>query len=283
MAMNLDEMYEGMMKHAESADSPRLCTERDDPNNRNRLSYWFPKIPSGIRVPETCIINYADFWPENDKTPETNDLINLLDGIIPPEFHRFCASVISLGNKVGWPFFLRTDYMSGKHFWEDTCYIKDGISNIANHIKTLVDISASADILGFPTDIWVVRKMIPTVSGFRASWGKMGTGMPIVKERRYFVQDAQVVCHHPYWPREAIDNCKYVSVCRWEESFDRMNKETHEEIDLLSGFSSKVGEAIGGNWSVDWLWSEQKGQWFLIDMAEARSSYHWPGCDKEMK
>ena len=59
-----------------------------------------------------------------------------------------------------------------------------------------------------------------------------------------------------------------------------MNYESDGEVALLSELSSSVGAAIGGAWSVDWLWSELKGLWFLIDMAEADLSYHWPGCSK---
>ncbi len=262
---------DAMKRHADSGNSPRCDTKRDNPNNRNRLSYWFPLIPSGIRVPRTLIMKYTNLGSRESR--DANDLINLLDGKIPPGFNNFCAMVMDAGNKVGWPFFLRTDYMSGKHCWKDTCYVQDPTCNISKHIVSLVETSALADILGFPTDVWVVREMIPTTPAFTAFWGDM----PIVKERRYFVQDDKVVCHHPYWPPDAFENCR-ISRDNWRHRLDIMNTETHDEIELLSGLSSKVGEAIGGAWSIDWLWSEQKAQWFLTDMAEAKSSYHWSGC-----
>jgi len=130
-------------------------------------------------------------------------------------------------------------------------------------------------MLGFPTDCWIARAMIPTIAAFTAFRGNM----PIVKERRYFVQDAKVVCHHPYWPPSVFDDAR-VSIGGWRKRLDAMNIEDKDEIGLLSQLSSKVGAEIPGAWSIDWLWSEQKSQWFLTDMAEAKLSYHWPGCSK---
>lgn len=130
------------------------------------------------------------------------------------------------------------------------------------------------EIKGLPTDCWIAREIIPTTSSFVAFHGNM----PIVKERRYFVRDDQVVCHHPYWPEEAFKK-RQVSTYDWRKCLDEMNIESQDEVDLLSELSVKVGKKIGGFWSIDWLWSEPRQAWFLTDMAEAEVSYHWPGCE----
>ncbi|MCK5613414.1 hypothetical protein KAR91_66705, partial [Candidatus Pacearchaeota archaeon] len=84
---------------------------------------------------------------------------------------------------------------------------------------------------------------------------------------------------HPYWPMQAfLIGDTYCEFPNWEKLLDEMNVESDSEITLLSGLSSKVGAAIGGSWSIDWLWSEQEGKWYLTDMAEADVSYHWPKC-----
>lgn len=238
--------------------------------NRNRLSWWFPRIPLRIAAPETRLVMYEG----------RDSLVALLDGKVPDGFYKLRTGLIEMGDTLGWPIFLRTDYLSGKHDWKDTCYVA-GRDDISQHIELLVEHSFMADMETFPTDIWVVRKMIPTSPAFMAFPGQM----PIVKERRYFVQDGKVVCHHPYWPEDVFNDQQYKmfrkprTSCRdWRERLSEMNEETRHEIRLLSKLSSIVGTAIGGEWSIDWLWSESYGQWYLIDMAEAKDSYHWSGC-----
>lgn len=239
--------------------------------NKNRLSWWFPRIPSDILVPKTEFIR----WPFHlNKPSDEEDLINLLEGKIPKDFALLWERISQAGDRVGWPMFLRTDYLSDKHHWKDTCYVPSP-GDIPSHIVRLVEKSALADMWGFPTDCWIVRKLIPTTPIFTAFRGDM----PITKERRYFVQDDKVLCHHPYWPMEAFLLGDLACVVpKWSELLDDMNVEDADEISLLSKLSSKVGAAIGGAWSIDWLWSEQERQWYLIDMAEANVSYHWPGC-----
>ena len=248
---------------------------RKDPDNRNRLSWWFPRIPPDILVPKTVIIPYES-WGQNDE--DDCDLVGLLDGqTSPPGFDSLCNTVILSGCALGWPMFLRTDFLSGKHSWKDTCCISLA-KDVPRSITKLVEFSCEADMWGFPTDCWIARKMIPTTPAFKAFRGNM----PIVKERRYFVQDDKVVCHHPYWPEEAFGNVR-VSVDGWKEHLQCMNRESDHEIDLLSRRSSRVGAAIGGSWSIDWLWSEPECRWYLTDMAEADKSYHWSECPIEAK
>lgn len=232
--------------------------DRRSPNNRNRLSWWFPKIPKDILVPKTVIIPYE---------------AQSFDGEWK-NISELCQLITNAGDLLGWPLFLRTDYLSDKHNWKNTCYVPKQES-VFDNICALDEMSMMADIHGFPQDMWIARKMIPTTPAFYAFHGEM----PIVKERRYFVQDDKVVCHHPYWPTQAFLMgdlaCEYP---RWEKLLDEMNVESDSEITLLSGLSSRVGAAIGGSWSIDWLWSEPEGKWYLTDMAEADVSYHWPEC-----
>jgi hypothetical protein len=255
MDMDMDKLTEAM-KHEITIDKDRRSL-----NNRTRLSWWFPRLPNTVVVPQTVIIPYAG-----------NNLLHLFDGEIPTGFVALCVEIEKAGNKLGWPLFLRTDFLSGKHNWKNSCHVPNKRC-IAKRVTHLVEESAMADIMGFPTDYWIARKFIPTKAAFSAFRGKM----PIVKERRYFVQDARVVCHHPYWPAEAFISCK---VPGWEELLAEMSVETEGEVELLSGFSSEVGAVIGGEWSIDWLWSEDECKWYLIDMAEADVSYHWEGCNK---
>jgi len=235
---------------------------RGDLTNRNRLSWWFPKIPDDIPTPKTEIIYH-----------DGEDLLHLMDHKIPGGFRKLCHRVIGAGDKLGWPLFLRTDFLSGKHGWKETCCIQSP-DKVILHIIALVQESALADIVGFPMDYWIAREMIPTKPAFYAFHGNM----PIVKERRYFVYNDQVMCHHPYWPIEAFEHRMNDISSNWRCLLDEMNVEDDDEIYLLSELSSRVGRAIGGDWSIDWLWSEPLQKWFLTDMASAIESYHWMNC-----
>lgn len=237
---------------------------RGHPENRTRLSWWFPKLPDDIHTPPTTIIPYTGL-----------DLIFMLDGEVShPDFSSLRLAIENAGDDFGWPLFLRTDYLSGKHSWKDTCHVP-GPECVEKRVISLVEESAMADMMGFPTDCWIARKFIPTRPAFHAFGGEM----PIVKERRYFVQDAQVVCHHPYWPMEAFLSRDLASkVPNWKELLAEMNVEDVAEVSFLSELSSRVGVEIGGAWSIDWLWSEEEGMWYLTDMAAADQSYHWPDC-----
>ncbi len=230
--------------------------------NRNRMSWWLPRVPMRIAIPVTRFVGYSG----------RDSLVDLLDGKVPDGFYKLRTGLTEMGDELGWPIFLRTDYLSGKHSWKNTCYVS-GREDVSKHIGALIEHSLMADMETFPVDIWVARKMIPTSPAFIYVPGQM----PIVKERRYFVQDGKVVCHHPYWP-EDVFNDQCTSRSDWRERLDVINEEPRHEVRLLSKLSSIVATAIGGQWSIDWLWSESEGKWYLIDMAEAKHSYHWPGC-----
>jgi len=233
---------------------------RLDKENRNRLSWWFPRLPGHILTPRTAILPYSG-----------QNLLGIFDGeVIGSDFNILCDDIIQTGNLLGWPLFLRTDYLSGKHSWKDTCFVNDAAC-VPQHVIKLVESSAVADMCGFPADCWAVRQLLKTEPVFFAFHGDM----PITKERRYFVEDGKVICHHPYWPCEAFNNSK-VSKDNWVKCLNEMNYEDCSEVDLLTVLSEDIGKAIGGSWSIDWLFSN--GYWYMIDMAEANKSYHWSGC-----
>lgn len=109
------------------------------------------------------------------------------------------------------------------------------------------------------------------------AWGFTAfRGLPIGMERRYFVKDGQVLCHHPYWPEDAIRN---PSVDNWQDILKDLNTEGEEEIKLLTSYAEKISRAIEGYWSVDFCKDKSNSWWWLIDMAEAKESWH-PQCDR---
>ncbi len=121
-----------------------------------------------------------------------------------------------------------------------------------------------------PWRTWALREYLP-IKPFGSCPGY--EGMPLCREFRFFVEDGEVKCWHPYWPTESLERGgvemsedKYREMCRLDDPAE------------LLQIASKAGEACGGAWSVDLL--ETKRGWFLTDMAEAGSSYHWRECER---
>jgi hypothetical protein len=151
---------------------------------------------------------------------------------------------------LGTPFFLRTDLTSGKHHWEDACFVADP-SKLGRHICQIAEYSEMAGFPGLRWDTWVLREMLPTIPiGDCPNYGNM----PICKEFRFFVDGASVDCFHPYWPRHALvsgggelNDADYAALC-----------DPGDDIDDLRDLASRAGAAVGGRWSVDLLETERR-------------------------
>jgi len=226
-------------------------SNRDDHTN---LAYWFPLlVDAGIPVPRTILVDGP------------SDMTSLLDGHAPAGYAVFLAALGDAADTLGYPAFLRTGLTSGKHEWAKTCFLPSR-ADLAIHVWSICEYSAMADFLGLPASVWAVREMLPTAPAFTAFHG-----FPVTRERRYFVKDGVTTFHHPYWPPHSILN---PSVSDWEERLAILNHETPEEIAELTTLAERVGRAIPGYWSVDFLWTTTRG-WVCIDMAEGDRSFRW--------
>lgn len=225
------------------------------------LSYWFPKIEAGgLPVPRTRIIRMPEAaQKELRATFDGNDAGN---AALAPFYAEIASAAFAF------PMFLRTDHTSGKHNWDETCYVRDRES-IGQHVWSIVEFSEMAGIMGLPWDTWAVREMLPTLP-FGAC--KYYGNMPICREWRVFVENNRIICHHPYWPEHALFEGKAPADLDYE-AFTRL---TDADRDAVLGLASRAGAAAGGAWSVDIL-ETQRG-WFVTDMAEAHKSWHWLNC-----
>lgn len=224
---------------------------------RADLAYWFPKlVESGARVPRTFVV-------ETDV-----DLWHLLDGDVPDGFAGFEQRLKAAAKEVGYPCFLRTGHYSGKHYWRETCYVPSE-DVLGKHVVTLVNESAVVDMWGLPVQTWAVRELLPLAARFTAFHG-----LPINKERRYFIRDGVVVCHHPYWPPDSILDANGDN---WEAKLEELNYESPHEVTFLTSQSEIVSRHFDGCWSLDWAMTDD-GLWYAIDMAPGERSFHWPDC-----
>jgi len=230
--------------------------------NKNCLSYWFPKLlAAGVPVPRTNIL--------------TTDihLFDLLDGKTPDGFEDFIKALSASVLDIGLPCFLRTGQGSGKHQWKDTCCVTD-IDLLSRHVAELVNWSACVDFIGLPFNVWCSREFLPVAPiAVLPDYGNM----PLVKEIRCFVRGGNVVCHHPYWPADAI--CQGYHPHAMPADLDAI---VAASSDLDWPAAKPLAETVAaafkddGAWSVDLL--ETTRGWYVTDMAEAERSFHWPGC-----
>jgi hypothetical protein len=247
--------------------------ERD----KNCFSYWFPKLKAaGLPVPRTVI------------TETEVELVALLDGESPSGFTLFLEQLRAAGDQLGWPAFLRTGHTSGKHHWKRTCYLPSA-DKLSQHVAALVELSACADVMGLPTNVWCMREMLPTKPVFTApAFGDM----PICREFRAFVDGGEVKCLHPYWPHEALMRgfpslradsfeerhelpCDFDLPDDFEEKYAALS-DLGDDEETIRTLASQAGAALGGTWSVDLLDTDRG--WYVTDVAEAARSFHWEGC-----
>lgn len=229
-------------------------------DGRVDMQYWFPKLAAipAIPVPKTILLSAP------------NDLISVLDGKLPDGFEAFILQVQSAIGEVGLPAFLRTGYGSGKHYWEDTCYVTS-VDSIGQHVSELVEWSECVSLIGLPTDTWAVREFLPCDSPFTAFRGQM----PITKERRVFIDSGHIRCSHPYWPEEAVEMGKPADLA-WREKLKQTHLMSDADSSEIIRLAELVAQAFSDWWSVDFL--QTRRGWFVIDMAPGEVSFHWPGC-----
>jgi hypothetical protein len=234
----------------------------------NDLADWFPIVEAtGVPVPRTLIIDAGPTIFEDmvdDLTPRqaTVDAMN-----------RVGAAV----NAVGTPAFLRTGEMSGKHQWGTTCFVAD-VQRTAAHLYTLIHTQAAAFGVDEPRH-FVVRELLATEPAFIAF-----DGMPVTRERRYFVRDGKVYDHHEYWPAKAIIRARdadgtELSEAEWKPMLRELSTEPRHEVAELTKLSERAAVGLVGAWSLDWLWTADRG-WVFIDAAHAERSYTIPVVDR---
>lgn len=227
----------------------------------NSLSYWFPKLQSiDVPVPRTKIIKTdVDFWP-------------WLDGEPAKGAYEFLARIKEDVSVFGLPLFLRTGHTSAKHSWKNSCYVET-VESLGRNVFELIEYSAMA-MPCLPLDEWVLREFLDLDTRFTAFHGDM----PINNERRYFIENGEIICRHPYWPPDAFETTR-TSTEDWREILEEMNSEEAPELEELT---LRVASVFDGGWSVDWA-KLKNGEWIAIDMAMAGDSFHWKGCPNERK
>jgi len=223
------------------------------------LSYWYPIIQQikEIKTPQTLIVlTDLHLW-------------ELLDGNMPEGYGEFVGEIVKCADSIGYPCFLRTGLFSSKHRWRKTCYIEKR-EDIPHHVYSIIEDSNMVDLLGLDTNVWAIRKFLPTKPIFFAFGG-----MPVTEEYRFFVREGKVEHFQPYWPPVSLEDARHIDPLphNWRSELKKISLIEPLDLAYLSSLTELVGERLGGYWSVDWLKTENG--WYLTDMAEGDKSYKW--------
>ncbi len=217
---------------------------------------WFPKIKDVLPVPKTEIL------PLNND--EFGELIGLLDG--NPILPELRTKIANSAAKIGYPLFMRTDQGSAKHDYENSCHLTSE-KDLLGHLACLIEWHLMRDL--WPQAI-VFRELLQLHAPFKAF-----DGLPIAKERRYFVDEGKVMCHHPYWPEGAIQPGRSIKnlMPGWQKKLAEINQEDEGEISCLTRMAEDFNECVPGFYSVDFALTGI-GKWYMIDAARGELSYH---------
>lgn len=263
MKIDFDKMKEVMELMAPRPSGPDLTC----------MSYWLPKLyEAKLPIPDTILVRLC--------REEAWDIFQVFDGKpITGKANPFFARLKGAADRIGYPCFLRTGHTSNKHSWERTCFLQTP-DDLVQHVVALIEFSECCCMFGVPYDVWAVRGLLPTIPyGVCEYYGNM----PICKEFRFFVDDGDVRCWHPYWPKDALKQgkAKFFEGFSYKKLLSPWGVKTDGPSPLLRLFelAEQAGKAVGGSWSVDLL--ETKGGWYITDMAEAKQSFHWVGCEFE--
>jgi hypothetical protein len=226
--------------------------------DKNSLLFWYPLVRD-LPIPQPRTVVY---------TIPMEDLEVLRTEGLPDGF----VDKVHAVNTFGYPVFLRTDQASAKHQWERGAFV--GSREMLNTcLFETISHNLCVGLFGLPFIAIVLREYIPMQFSYKAF-----RGMPVNPERRYFVQDGEVVCHHAYWIEDAITaygNTKLPE--NWQKLSADMNSETPKEIHQLTNYAAMVAERLRGFWSVDFCMAAD-GRWLLIDCAQGKSSWHPADC-----
>jgi hypothetical protein len=244
-----------------------LAKSPERPMDKTSLTYWFPLIEkAGLPVPKTEILtmpleSQAYIWMAFDCRGK---------GEAAP-VEPFYDDLKAAARRMGLPCFLRTAQTSAKHSWKRTCFL-ESIEKIRQHVFEIAEFSVCADMMGLDWSTWVVRELLPTIPYGRCPNYE---DFPVCKEFRYFVKEGKVICSHPYWPLESLEDGGWEPDAPMDVAYADLCSSSGSENELVA-LAEKAGAAVGGSWSIDILETE-KG-WYVTDMAEAYKSFHWEDC-----
>ena len=219
-------------------------------------------------------------------TPDTRivrtdlDLVPLLDGNDVPGFKDFVEELRMAAAGLSYPVFLRTGQTSGKHKWDDTCCVRRP-TDFEQHVVALLEYSHIVTLIGLPTDVWCVRKMLDVKPMATAACYR---NMPLVPEMRFFSNGSTITHEQPYWPWPVLKSAGIAKPRSMHRELVGGFLEDAETMSMARGYATAAARAVNGpdqtEWSVDIL-RDRNGLLWVTDMALGNSSYRYDPNNQE--
>lgn len=118
---------------------------------------WYPKVKDLLPTPKTVMLRLSE--------TEHRQLWGMLDG--KPLTNVTKNQIFMHARQIGFPPFMRSDRGSGKHEWEDTCFVEKE-EDLLNHLCSLVEWHACCDMFGTDFSALAFRELLPLQSEFTA-------------------------------------------------------------------------------------------------------------------
>lgn len=233
--------------------------------NRNSAIIWLPPIQDTLPVPKTIMVEYDHV-----------QFVAALEGEDNKEYIGGKMNEIEIAcENIGWPCFIKTDLTSAKHNGPSSYLATSKEDLLKVVMRTVEDSEMKLWPFARPTH-FMIRRFLELNYSFTAF-----EDLPIAREFRLFADHTKVYCVHPYWPVDSLRFNKGKKPKDWERQLAK-HHELPEEIQSIEEIAIKACTLIntGHIWSVDFA-QDKYGNWWLIDMAHAEESYHWPGCVNE--
>ena len=231
-------------------------------SDKTSMCFWWDKVKHlDIPMPKSVII------PFDKPTQRAYDTLNEV-GLVQNRMVMRLAGHIDK-----YPIFIRTDQSSAKHSWVNSCFIESE-DRLRNNLYRILEFNLTCDMMGLPATAFVIREYIPMAEVFKAF-----ADMPVNPERRYFINNGKVICHHAYWIEGAIDSGHHKTdlPADWKAILATANHEGDYEITFLTKQANMIAEILDGFWSVDFCRGAD-GRWYFIDMAVGEKSWHPEDC-----
>ena len=232
-----------------------------------RLSHWWPVAESLLEptlLPATTLVDISDTYPGR----------MYAEFLCEPEYeHVLQAAANKIEAAGAYPFFLRSDIVSGKH-----CHPKSrGPVHDRNELlETIVNIAEFAsNALWFQDngmDVWARREILQPPDFTKGL--TVLRGLPLVPEWRLIYRNNVYSSESGfYWPSEVYDSIKCDGVALPHDEVETViqNLMTHPPLNWMDIESTRVIKALGGDWSIDWMLTDRG--FVMIDMALANESW----------
>lgn len=239
--------------------------------NPNSMAWWWPRL-------EASPLSGSGALPSTVIVPiEPLEMLRFSEGYEVAEFpwEHVRQSMTSLGFP-GRPVFVRADYTSAKHYGPSgyrVAHESDLLRALGNTAEAAVIKSIKAKKDATPRH-FVLREWLD-IQGVLTAF----KGHRIGREWRVFASASEVVCMHPYWPKEALrfDPFEDKPPKGWEHLLEAQNRALSEkeekQLGKMAMMATRALREGAEAWAVDFAMTKN-GWWYLIDVAEAQYAWH---------